>query len=69
MTENTASSATNQGPDRSRVPHIVEAMQTAARQARLTHKQANQPLVVWRDGKIVLIPPDQIIVDENESAQ
>ena len=43
---------------------IDAAMSEAARQAALRHKQLGFPLVVWRDGKVVEIPPDQIVVPE-----
>jgi hypothetical protein len=37
---------------------IDAAMNKAAREAVLRHKQMGLPLVGWRDGKVVLIPPD-----------
>jgi hypothetical protein len=43
---------------------IDAAMSEAARQAALRHKQLGFPLVVWRDGQVVEIPPDQIVVPE-----
>ena len=39
---------------------IDEAMSAAVREAVLRHKQLGLPLVVWRDGKTVLIPPEEI---------
>jgi hypothetical protein len=39
---------------------IDEAMSAAVREAVLQHKRAGLPLVVWRDGKIVWIPADEI---------
>lgn len=39
-------------------------------QALAEHKRAGQSIVVWQDGKIVKIPPEEIVVpkvDENES--
>jgi len=39
------------------------AVERAARDARLRHKQLGVPLVVWRDGKVVEIPPEEIVVD------
>jgi hypothetical protein len=32
----------------------------AAKNAILEHKQKGQPLVVWRNGKTVLIPPEEL---------
>jgi hypothetical protein len=37
---------------------IDDALRAAARNAILEHKQKGQPLVAWRDGKTVLIPPE-----------
>ena len=45
---------------------IDEAMAQAGRDARLKHKQLGVPLVVWRDGKVVEIPPEEIVVDPPE---
>jgi len=42
---------------------IEEAVERAAREARLKHKQLGVPLVVWRDGQVVEIPPEEIVVD------
>ena len=36
------------------------ALKRGAREALVKHKQAGQPIVVWRDGKTVLIPPEEI---------
>jgi hypothetical protein len=48
---------------RERTP-IDEAMAAAFREAVLQHKRAGQPLVVWRDGKTVLIPADEIEIPD-----
>lgn len=42
---------------------VTEAVREAGRDARLRHKQLGVPLVVWRDGKVVEIPPEEIVVD------
>jgi hypothetical protein len=42
---------------------IDQAVANAARDARLLHKRMGVPLVVWQDGKIVEIPPEEIVVD------
>lgn len=41
---------------------IDRALQRAFRQAVLRHRQAGLPLVAWRDGRIVRIPPEEILV-------
>jgi hypothetical protein len=42
---------------------VTEAVREAGRQARRLHKQRGVPIVVWQDGKVVEIPPEQIVVD------
>ena len=41
-------------------PSIDEAMRQSHREAIRQHRMANLPMVVWRDGKIVWIPADQL---------
>jgi hypothetical protein len=48
---------------------IDEAIEQAGRDARLKHKQLGVPLVVWRDGKVVEIPPEEIVVDPPDEGQ
>jgi len=45
---------------------IDAAVERAAREARLKHKQLGVPLVVWRDGKVIEIPPEEIVVDPSD---
>ena len=47
---------------RERTP-IDQALAKARREAVRQHKLTGQPLVTWRDGKVVLVPPDQVTVD------
>ena len=37
-----------------------QAFRQAHREAIRQHRMANLPMVVWRDGAIVWIPPDQL---------
>ncbi len=39
---------------------IDAAIAAAAEDAVLRHKQSGQPLVIWREGKSVLVPPEEI---------
>ncbi len=39
---------------------IDKAIALAAKSAILQHKQKGQPLTVWRNGKTVLIPPEEL---------
>ncbi len=41
---------------------IDKALKKAVQEALMLHKQAGNPIVVWRDGKIVWIKPDEIAV-------
>lgn len=42
---------------------VTHAVRQAGSDARLKHKQLGMPLVVWRDGQVVLVPPEEIVVD------
>lgn len=44
---------------------ISKALAQAVQNALLKHKQASNPVAVWRDGKVVWIPPAEIPVAEN----
>lgn len=41
---------------------INKAYERAVREALLKHKQAGNPVAVWKDGKVVLLQPDEIDV-------
>lgn len=44
--------------------HEVEhAMARASLEARLEHKRLGIPLVIWKDGKVVHVPPEHIVID------
>lgn len=42
--------------------HITAALRQAWRGAFAKHKREGRPIVTWRDGKVVHIPADQIVV-------
>jgi len=42
---------------------IEEAINRAVREALLRHKQAGNPIAVWRDGQVVWIAPEDIEVE------
>ena len=44
---------------------ITDALRRAVGQAFLRHKKLGHPICVWRDGKVVWIPPEQIPVDDS----
>ncbi len=41
---------------------INKAFERAVREALLKHKRAGNQVAVWRDGKVVLLQPDEIDV-------
>ncbi len=42
------------------VSQITEALQQAARDAWRRHKALGQPIVVWRDGEVIVVSPEEI---------
>jgi hypothetical protein len=38
---------------------IDKALERAAHEAMLAHKRAGVPLVVWRDGKVAYVEPEE----------
>ena len=47
----------------SRLTKIEEAVRRAVRDALLLHKRAGNPIAAWKDGKVVIVPPEEIKVD------
>jgi len=45
---------------------IDAALRNAVQQALLQHKKAGNPVAAWRDGKVVLIKPEDIVVEEKQ---
>lgn len=43
---------------------IDAALKQAVRDAVLRHKRLGQPIVEWRDGRAVLVPPEEIVIEE-----
>jgi hypothetical protein len=46
---------------------IEDALTRGIRQALAVHKRLGHSVVVWRDGKVVWLPPEEIPVDIEES--
>lgn len=40
------------------------AISRAVREALLRHKRLGESIAVWRDGQVVIVPPEEIVVDE-----
>ena len=45
---------------------IERALKRAIREALQRHKQAGNPISIWRDGRIVWLEPDEIPVTTEE---
>ena len=45
---------------------ITDALNQAAQDGLEVHRQAGQPLVVWHNGKTVLVSPDSFIAAVSE---
>ena len=43
---------------------VDRAFKAAVKAALLKHKQLNNPVAVWRDGKVVVLSPEEILPDE-----
>jgi len=39
----------------------VAAMESAIRKVVADHKRRNRPLAVWQDGKVVMLPPQNVL--------
>ncbi|HEY8667412.1 MAG TPA: hypothetical protein VIL86_12145 [Tepidisphaeraceae bacterium] len=44
---------------------ITRGLAEGVRRALLIHKKLGHSIVIWKDGKIVTVPPEEIEVDEN----
>lgn len=47
---------------------VEAALNRAVRDAVLRHKKLGESIAVWRDGRVVIVPPEEIHVDEPEGA-
>lgn len=43
---------------------ITRALAEGVREALVKHKQAGNPVVIWRDGKMVWLKPEEISVSK-----
>jgi predicted ABC-type ATPase len=44
------------------IEHVTAALCEAGREARRRHKALGHPIVIWRDGRVVEVPPEEIEV-------
>ena len=43
---------------------IENILREAGRQARIKHKRLGHPIVSWENGKVVIIPPEEIHIED-----
>lgn len=43
---------------------VNDAMARGVREALIENKRAGNPIVVWRDGRVVLVPPEEIVIPD-----
>ena len=48
---------------------IDEALREAARDARRFHKAIGNPTATWRDGKVVWVQPEDIVVGKDDGRE
>jgi hypothetical protein len=41
---------------------IEKILRRAVNQALLTHKRLGNSIAVWKDGKVVIVPPEEIVI-------
>lgn len=42
---------------------LTRAAREAVREALTIHKRLGNSVVVWHDGRVVIVPPEEIVVD------
>lgn len=46
---------------------IEKVLQRAVNHALLMHKRLGNPIATWKDGKVVIVPPEEIIIPSDAS--
>lgn len=60
MTDAAVASEDRYGPTEGLHRRLIDAAQKSVRAALREHKLMGNPIAVWRNGRVVLVPPDQI---------
>jgi len=48
---------------------IGQVLQHAVNQALWRHKRLGNPVAIWRDGNIVIIPPEEIVIPPDDETK
>lgn len=59
---------THEAVDRVSREDLLAAIEAGAREAVLLNKKLGNPIAVWRDGKVVIVSPEEIVMDPVEGA-
>ena len=46
---------------------IEKVLRRAVNHALLTHKRLGNSIAVWKDGKVVIVPPEEIVISSEFS--
>ena len=46
---------------------IEKVLQHAVNHALLMHKRLGNPVATWKDGKVVIVPPEEIVIPPDVS--
>jgi hypothetical protein len=46
---------------------VGEVLQRAVNHALLMHKRLGNPIATWIDGKVVIVPPEEIVIPSDAS--
>ncbi len=46
---------------------IGQVLQRAVNHALLMHKRLGNPIATWKDGKVVIVPPEEIVIPPDVS--
>ncbi|HEY6231122.1 MAG TPA: hypothetical protein VIW64_07655 [Pyrinomonadaceae bacterium] len=41
---------------------IERVLQTGVRRALSIHRRLGNPIAIWKDGKVVIVPPEDIVI-------
>jgi len=45
---------------------IEKVLQDAVNHALLMHKRLGNPIATWKDGKVVIVPPEEIVIPSDD---
>jgi hypothetical protein len=46
---------------------IELVLRRAVNHALLMHKRVGNPIAIWKDGKVVIVPPEEIVIPPDDS--